>query len=539
MIKFSVEFGIMDKKIQTLDTTLRDGAQSVAVSFSVDDKIRIVKLLDELGIDLIEAGNPSSNVKDAVFFSEMASVKLNHSKLVAFGSTRRVGVKVEDDQMTAALLSAGTEYVTIFGKSWDLHVTDILKTTLEENLAMIKETTEYLVSHGRRVIFDAEHYYDGYKRNPEYAIKVIKTACAAGCEAVCLCDTNGGCFPDEIYDITKAACEAVDCPVGVHAHNDSGMAVSNSIMAVKAGAEHVQGTLNGIGERCGNANLGTIMANLQLKRGYDVIGEENMRRLTEISRTVAEISNIGISGMPYVSKNAFSHKAGMHIDGVKKRSESFEHVEPARVGNERTFMVSEVAGKSAVLPLIQKVDPTADKNSPMIKPVMDALKELEFEGYQFEAAEASLYIVITNVLGLNKTFFEIERFRIMIEQDRLPEVGEEDYSSAIVKVKVGDEYEITAADSSSGPVNAIDIALRKSLERFYPSLKDMRLVDYKVRVLDSAAATGAKVRVLVESTDGGDRLNIFGVSMEVIFASRMAIVDSIIYKLIKDEKNGK
>lgn len=524
-------------KITTLDTTLRDGAQSAAVSFSVEDKIKIVRLLDELGIDLIEAGNPSSNIKDAQFFREMKSVSLSHSRLAAFGSTRRVGMRAEEDPLLRALLDAGTEYVSIFGKSWDLHVTDILKTTLEENLIMIKDSVEYCVKNGRRVVFDAEHYFDGYKHNPCYALKVIETAARAGAEVVCLCDTNGGCFPDDVFDITKKACAAVGCEIGIHSHNDSGLAEANSLMAVKAGASHVQGTLNGIGERCGNANLGTIIANLQLKGGCEVIDCEKMKKLTPIARAVAEVSNISVGGMPYISKNAFSHKAGMHIDGVKKRPQSFEHVDPSEVGNERVFLVSEVAGRSAVLPAIQKVEPNIDKNSPKIKEVIERLKELEFEGYQFEAAEASLHIVITEVLGQKKKFFEIERFRIMIEQDQLPGMKEDDYASAIVKVKVGDEYEITAADSASGPVNAVDIALRKALERFYPSLADMRLTDYKVRVLNSDAASGATVRVLVESTDGKNSWTTVGVSKDVIMASQKALVDSIVYKLLTDEKS--
>lgn len=521
-------------KIKTLDTTLRDGAQSVSVSFSVRDKINIVRLLDELGVDLIEAGNPSSNIKDEEFFREIKDMKLKHSEIAAFGSTCRVGAEAESDRMLNALLSAGTKYVSLFGKAWDLHVTDILKTTLEENLRMIKDSTEYCVRRGRRVVFDAEHFYDGYKKNRAYAMEVLKTAADAGCEVICLCDTNGGCFPDEIYEITKDVCENIPAQIGIHSHNDAGMAVSNAMMAVKAGASHVQGTLNGIGERCGNANLATIIANLELKRGCDVIGRDALSRLTEISRAVAEISNISVGSLPYISKNAFSHKGGMHIDGVIKRPESFEHIDPSLVGNERKFLLSEVSGKSAVMPVIKKVDPNIDKDSPKIKLVMDALKGLEFEGYQFEAAEASLYIVITEILGLKKQFFEIERFRIMLEQDKMPSSTEEDYASAIVKVRVGDEYEITAADSDSGPVNAIDIALRKALERFYPSLKDMRLTDYKVRVLDSAAATGARVRVLVESTDGKDRWSTVGVSKDVIMASRKALVDSIIYKLLKD-----
>lgn len=525
-------------KINVLDTTLRDGAQSEAVSFSISDKIKIVHLLDDLGVDLIEAGNPFSNVKDREFFKEIEKNPPKKAKLVAFGSTRRVNVRAEEDAALEALLSAGTEYISVFGKAWDLHVSEVLHTTLEENINMIRDTVAYAGRRGKKVIFDAEHFFDGYKRNPEYAIEVIRTADEAGAEVVCLCDTNGGTFPDEIFDITKAAVEAVRCDVGIHTHNDSGMAVGGAVMSAAAGAAHIQGTLNGIGERCGNANLSTIIANLQLKRGYEIISPEQMEKLAPICREVAEITNISIGGMPYISKGAFSHKGGMHIDAVLKMPQTFEHIDPSVVGNERTLLVSEVAGKSALMPLLKKIDPSIDRDSPQIKDIVARMKELEYNGYQFEAAEASLELEIRRVLGINKHLFDIERFRIMLEQDTVSPDSMTGYSTAFAKVRVGDEYEITAADSSEGPVNAIDKALRRALERFYPSLGRLRLADYKVRVLNSAAATGARVRVLVESTDGVDSWTTVGVSTDVIMASKKALEDSIEYKLIKDsEKN--
>lgn len=453
-------------KLQVLDTTLRDGAQSAAVSFSIPDKIKIVRLLDELGIDLIEAGNPFSNVKDRELFKEIARYPLKHAKLVAFGSTRRVGVRAEDDAALEALMEAGTEYVSVFGKAWDLHVGEVLHTTLEENLAMIGDTVSYAVSRGKRVIFDAEHFFDGCKRNPDYAFQVIRTADRAGADVICLCDTNGGTFPDEIAEITKSAVAEVKCSIGIHTHNDSGMAVGAAVMGVLAGAGHVQGTLNGIGERCGNANLATIIANLQLKRGYDILTAAQLESLTSVCRGVAEITNISISGMPYVSKGAFSHKGGMHIDAVMKLPQTFEHIDPAVVGNERTLLVSEVAGKSAFMPLLAKIDPSVDRDSPKMKDIVARMKELEFNGYQFEAAEASLELEIRRVLGITRHFFDIERFRAMTEKDGMADDALTGYSTAFVKVNVGGESEITAADSGDGPVNALDLALRKALKRF-------------------------------------------------------------------------
>lgn len=516
-------------KIKVLDTTLRDGAQAEKISFSVADKIKIVKLLDELAVDYIEAGNPASNIKDIEFFKALENLELKNSRLAAFGSTRRVSIKAADDANLNILASTKMPVVVIFGKSWDLHVTGVLNTTLEENLSMIDDSVRYLKAHNKEVIFDAEHFFDGYKNNPKYAISVVETAAKAGADVVCLCDTNGGIFPTEIFEITKEVVNAVTCPVGIHTHNDSGLAVANSLMAVEAGALHVQGTLNGIGERCGNANLSTIIANLQLKKGYDLI--PNLEVLTPICRSIAELSNISISGTPYVSKGAFSHKAGMHIDGVLKNSASFEHVEPTLVGNDRSFLVSEVAGKSAILQVIQKVAPDIDKSSPYIGKVLDRLKELEYSGYQFEAAPASFELEIRKVLGLYKPFFYLDRVRLLIEQNMGRDT--EGYSSAFIKVLVNGEEEVTAGDSDSGPVHALDIALRKALERFYPQLSTSHLTDYKVRVLNSEDATSAKVRVLIETTDGNDVWTTIGVSTDIMMASKKALTDSLEYLLSK------
>ena len=524
------------KKVYTLDTTLRDGMQSQKIAFTVEDKMKIAKYLDRLGVDYIEAGNPFSNKTDREFFERRKKNPLKNSKLVAFGSTRHANTNAAEDANLQALIDSGAKTVSIFGKAWLLHVKQVLSTTAEENLAMIFDSINYLVQNGIEVIFDAEHFFDGYRDNKQYAIDVLKTAQKAGASCVCLCDTNGGGFPLEFYTIVKEVSAQLEVPTGIHAHNDSGMAVAVSVISVQAGATHVQGTLNGIGERCGNANLSTIIANLQLKDGYTLIPKENLSLLTEISRSVADISNISVSGMPYVSKGAFSHKAGMHIDAVLKNPESFEHINPELVGNERNILLSEMAGKSAVLPFISKIVPGIDKTSEQVKKVLSRLKELEADGYQFEAAHASLDLVIRKALGIYKPFFSVTKFKVMLEEGMHKEEGS---ASAIVKVVVGDREEITAADSDSGPVHAIDIALRKALDVFFPSLDDMRLIDYKVRVLDSESATRATTRVLIETSDGEDSWITVGVSSDVIEASRQALIDSIEYKLLKDtNKNG-
>ncbi|WP_040196989.1 citramalate synthase [Candidatus Soleaferrea massiliensis] len=519
------------REIEIFDSTLRDGAQGENISFTVDDKIHIVKALDKLGIPYIEAGNPGSNPKDIEFFERVQNLGLKNSQLVAFGSTRRRGIRVEEDKNVMALVAGGTDTVVIFGKSWDLHVTEVLRTTLEENLSMIYDTLHFFVENGKQVMFDAEHFFDGFKLNEEYAMQTLYTAQKAGASRIVLCDTRGGCFPEEIYNITKKVVDRLDVKIGIHCHNDMGCAVANSLMAVEAGAVQVQGTYVGYGERCGNTNLSSVIPSLQFKKGYRCIPDEQMKNLTETARFVAEISNITLSGgMPYVGKSAFAHKAGMHIDGVMKNAGSFEHLPPETVGNKRNILLSEVAGRTAIIDRIKHIDPRITKDSPIAQEIVDRLKELEHDGYQYEAAAASLELVVLKYLKKFQPFFELDHFRIIGEQDtqNSPKV-----SSALVKIKVGEQYEITA-DEGEGPVHALDKALRKALTVFYPSLNDVRLIDYKVRVMESRKATAAKVRVLIETTDGRSVWTTVGVSTDIINASLRALLDSIEYKLMKD-----
>ncbi len=516
--------------VTIFDSTLRDGAQAEGVSFSVEDKIKIVRAIDELGIGYVEAGNPGSNPKDLEFFERIKSVELKNTKVAAFGSTRRRGISPSEDGNVQALLGAGVDTVAIFGKSWDFHVTDIINATLQENLEMIYDTVSYLKDKGKEVVFDAEHFFDGYKNNPEYAMKTLDSAVQAGADCLCLCDTNGGTFPDEIFEITKKVVDRFDVVVGIHAHNDCGMAVANTVMAVKAGATHVQGTMTGFGERCGNTNLSTVIPDLQLKLDYKCIPDENMGKLTHVAREVSEIANLKLDDRaPFVGKTAFAHKGGMHIDGVSKNSKSFEHIDPELVGNERKFLTSEVAGRTTILSMIQKIAPNIEKNSPETVKIIDRLKELEYEGYQFEGAEGGFELVIRKELGKYKPFFELETFKIV--GDYPSDVDES--ATAMIKISVDGKKEITAAEGE-GPVNALDKALRKALEVFYPALSDVHLTDYKVRVLDSGSATASKVRVLIESSDGVDSWTTVGVSKDIIEASWGALVDSIEYKLIKD-----
>lgn len=520
------------KNIEILDSTLRDGAQGQGISFSLEDKIKIVKILDELQIDLIEAGNPGSNPKDMEFFKLIKDINLKNSRIAAFGSTRRPGINVEEDDNVRHMLEAGVNDIVIFGKSWDFQVTDILKTTLEENLKMIKDTISYLCSKGKRVVFDAEHFYDGYKKNRDYAVSVIKAAEEAGASVVVLCDTNGGSLPQEIFDITRdCKKEIVKAELGIHCHDDIGMAVANSIISVNAGVSHIQGTFIGIGERCGNANLSSIIPSLKLKMGYDVIDDMNLLQLTKSARSIAEICNISLGDkMPFVGTSSFAHKGGMHIDAVTKSSKSYEHIDPSTVGNKRRFLISEVSGKSTILNEIKKIFPDISKDDIRVQKITNRIKELEFEGYQFEGAEGTVELIIRKMIGKYKPFFTLNNFKV--SDDKLVQ-SESMCSSALINISVDDQNEITAAEGD-GPVNALDKALRKALEIFYPELKKTRLVDYKVRVLDSRSATGAKVRVLMESTDGTDVWTTVGVSSNVIEASWIALVDSIEYRLMKD-----
>ena len=523
------------KRLELLDTTLRDGAQAEGISFSVHDKLVIVETLDDLGIPLIEAGNPGSNPKDLAFFDAVAAQPLKQARIAAFGATCRPKLAPADDANLQSLLQAGTGVVVIFGKSWSLHVTEVLRTTLAENLRIIRDTVAWLKGRGRRVIFDAEHFFDGWKSSPDYALQAVAAASEAGADVVCLCETNGGCFPAEVARGTAAVVErlAGRSVVGIHTHNDAGLGIANALAAVEAGATHVQGTLAGFGERCGNANLSGLIGNLQLKLGYTCIPDSRLPLLTSAVRRVAEVANILlVDDMPFVGRKAFAHKAGMHMDGVKKCSISFEHVPPEAVGNARRFLMSEVAGRSAVVDRIRELAPDIDKHDPIVERVVKRLKELENEGYQFEGADGSFELLIRKALGTYQPFFRLERFRILGERpSATPEVG----SVAMVKIVVGEAEEVTA-EEGNGPVNALDRGLRKALDRFYPRLAEAHLTDYKVRVLDGAAAAAAKVRVLIESTDGQRVWSTVGVSTDIIEASWIALVDAIEYKLFHDRE---
>jgi len=517
-------------KIFIYDSTLRDGAQGKNVSFTVNDKIKIVKKLDEAGIDFIEAGNPGSNPKDAEFFKSLKTLELRHSKVVAFGSTRRPGIKASEDNNLRHIVGSGVKTAAVFGKSWDFQVSEILKTTLEENIEMIRDSIGYLVEKGFDVIFDAEHFFDGYVENPEYAMKTLEAAIEGGAFSLCLCDTRGGTFPTEIKEMTKKVIDRFGIQVGIHCHNDNGMAVASTIAAVEAGAEQVQGTMNGLGERCGNANLTTIVPNLQILRNYECIPEESIPSWSDTAVFVSEVANLAVpDGSPFVGSAAFAHKGGMHTDALTKNLKSYELIDPTLVGNSRHILMSEVAGSSTVMKLISKIDPTIEKKNPKTKEIMLKLKEMEFLGYQYEAAEASFELIVRRILGLYKPSFELVEFKVMVNEPNITNMN----STAMIKIRVGEEYEVTAAEGD-GPVDALDGALRKALMKFYPDLEQIKLMDYKVRVLDSEMATAAKVRVLIETTDGRNEWTTIGVSTDIIEASWLALVDSIEYCMCQE-----
>ena len=519
------------QQVYLLDSTLRDGAQGESISFSIRDKLAIVESLDQLGIDFIEAGNPGSNPKDLEFFREAARLQLKHSQLLAFGPTRKKNITPQKDSGLASLLDAETATVVIFGKSWDFHVSSVLGTSNKENLAMIRETVDWLKQQGRKVMYDAEHFFDGHAANPEYAIETLRVAAEAGADCLILCDTNGGCLPPAISAATASVKTAFKQQLGIHAHNDGGLAVANTLAAVNAGAEHVQGTLAGFGERCGNANLSSIIPNLCLKMNYSCLQTDGLNLLTEMTRRVAEIANIHFDeGLPFVGQHAFAHKAGMHVDAVTKNTTTFEHVDPALVGNSRRFLASEVGGKAVILEKIRKLDPSATKDSPLVSVIVNRLKEMEAGGYQYEGAEASLELLMRKAAGRYKAFFTLGHYRTIGEQ---PSELRSQCASALVKISVEGESEISAAEGN-GPVNALDKALRRALERFYPSLAEMHLIDFKVRVIDGSGSTDSKVRVLIESADRHSAWTTIGVSTDVIEASWLALVDSIEYKLIRD-----
>lgn len=523
------------KIIEIFDSTLRDGAQSEGISFSVSDKLNIVKTLDEFGVAYIEAGNPGSNPKDIEFFEKAAHLELKNAKLCAFGSTHRKNTAVEDDPNVLSLLKAGTDCVAIFGKSWDLHVHKILNATLEENLLLVSETVAFFKQQGKEVIFDAEHYFDGYNANPEYALAVLKAAADAGADVLCLCDTNGGASPVAVGEGTRLVCEMFPgIRVGIHCHNDIGCAVASSMLAVEAGAVHVQGTFTGIGERCGNADLSIVIPNLQLKHGYRCVTGD-LALLSDTVIRMTEISNLVLpNNKPYVGASAFAHKGGMHIDGVNKLSRSFEHIPPEAVGNQRRFLMSEVSGRTTVLAKLAKLAPEFDKNSPETAQIVSRLKELEHEGYQFESADASFELMVLTLLGRFKPHFKLCMYRTSGE---FPFPSGDESASAMLSIEVNGKIETSAA-MGKGPVNALDTALRKALNVFYPELSKIHLTDYKVRVLTAEQASAAKVRVLIESTDGAVTWTTVGVSTDIIAASWQALVDSIEYILNKKEEEA-
>ena len=515
--------------IQIYDTTLRDGAQGEGVSFSLEDKVLIARRLDELGFDFVEGGYPLSNPKDAEFFQRLAAEPLRHSKLCAFGMTRRRGMAAADDPGMRALLEAQTPVITIVGKTSDFHATEVLGVSLEENLAMIRETVAYLGSQGREVIYDAEHFFDGWKSNPDYAAKTIRAAAEAGAMLVVMCDTNGGSLPEEIAALTKAARGAVDVPLGIHCHNDCELGVANSLAAIDAGAVHVQGTINGLGERCGNADLISVIGNLALKkRGFEVLTRERLVHLTELSRYVYEIANMNFrNGQPFVGASAFAHKGGMHVHAVAKAAHSYEHIDPAAVGNERRVLVSELSGRSNIIALATKHNLAHDRE--LMDRVLREIVELENRGYQFEAAEASFELLVKRLAGTFAPHFELVKYSTSVESGDGGPVTE-----AAIKLRIGDSVRHEVAEGD-GPVNALDAALRKALGGHFPNLASMHLVDYKVRVINSEAATAASVRVVIESRDDDATWGTVGVHENVIEASWAALVDSIEFKLCKDE----
>lgn len=522
----------MKKKILLYDTTLRDGTQGEHVNISAEDKLKIAKKLDEMGIEYIEGGWPGSNPKDARFFEMARKISFQSSRLTAFGSTRRSGIKPENDENLRAILKAKTPTMTIFGKSWDLHASDILGVTLEENLFMIEETVKFLKGKGREVIYDAEHFFDGYKTNKDYAIKTLEAAINGGPDIVVLCDTNGGTLPHEITAIMNEVMPKISMvPVGIHAHNDCGLAVANSLAAVRSGAVMVQGTMNGYGERCGNADLIAVIGNLQLKMGYDCLADDRIRHLTELSRYISDVANIPpMNQMPFTGTSAFAHKAGVHVSAIQKNFSAYEHIDPELVGNRRRVLVSDLSGKSNIEYKTKEMDIKLGLNGYDSKKIVNEIKILEDKGYQFEAAEGSLELLIRKVANQFEDPFALEYLRVTIEKDKTGPAT----SQATIKISVGGEHEITAAEGD-GPVNAMDNALRKALTNFFPEITEMKLVDFKVMVIEGTEGTGARVRVRIDSGDSYDVWSTVGVSENIIEAAWQALVDSIQYKLLKDK----
>ena len=522
--------------LEIYDTTLRDGAQAEDVWFSVEDKVRVAQKLDELGVHFIEGGWPGANPKDVDFFRIAKTIPFKHAKLVAFGSTRRASNAPQNDPTLKSLLEAGTSIVTLFGKSWTLHVTDALGISLKKNLELIGDSVAFLKGHKRQVFYDAEHFFDGYKANPEYALSTLTRAQEAGAARLILCDTNGGTMPWEVKKIVTEVAREVNVPLGIHAHNDAEMAVANSLIAVEQGVIQVQGTINGIGERCGNASLSSIIPNLNLKMKHEAITPGRLRRLREVSHYVAEIANlVPNTHQPYVGDSAFAHKGGVHIDAVRKNPMTYEHIRPDAVGNRQRMLVSDHAGKSSLAGKAEEFHIKLRKDSPKTRELLATLKELENQGYQFEGAEGSFELLMRRVLGTHTPSFELMGFRVIVEKRR---ADEEPISEATVMVKVGAAIEHQVA-VGTGPVDALDHALRKALEKFYPELQEVKLLDYKVRVLAGNQGTASRVRVLIESGDQKEKWGTVGVSENIMEASWQALADSIEYKMLNEEPPSK
>ncbi len=521
------------KHIQVYDTTLRDGCQSEDVSLTVEDKVTIAERLDDLGFDYIEGGWPGSNDRDAAFFKEIKKIKIRHAKIAAFGSTRRSGVRAAADRNLQLLLRTGTQVATVVGKTWDMHVREALRIPLNENLEILNDTIAFLKKNFDEAIFDAEHFFDGYFHNPEYALACLKAVDDAGVTLIALCDTNGGRLPHEVEAAVTAARAAVNCPIGIHCHNDSEVAVANTLAGVKAGATQVQGTVNGFGERCGNANLVSIVANLQLKLGYHCVPPAKLKTMREVSTLVYELANITpFARQPYVGRSAFAHKGGLHVSGIQRNTATYEHIDPALLGNDRRVLLSELSGRANIVYKAKEfgleIDAASDDK---IGALLDELKRLEGAGYTFDGADASFELLMLRTLGLAKEHFNFVSFRVFDDkwhEDRAP------FSEAVVVIEGPDGARTRNSAIGNGPVNALDSALRSALLPYYPSLEAMQLVDYKVRVLDNGAGTEARVRVLIESTDGKRRWGTVGLSSNVVEASWQALVDSVEYKLHKD-----
>jgi 2-isopropylmalate synthase len=544
------------KTVEIYDTTLRDGCQAEDIALTLEDKLRITERLDDFGIGYVEGGWPGSNPRDEAYFVEVAKLKLNRIKVAAFGSTRRAGVRASEDKNLEKLLRAKTPVVTIFGKSWDLHVRDDLRIPLAENLEVIHDTVRYLKRHVDQVIYDAEHFFDGYRHNPEYALECVRVAAEGGADLLCLCDTNGGRLPAEIAAGVDRVRETLSTPIGIHCHNDSELAVANSLIAVEHGAVQVQGTINGIGERCGNVNLCSVIAGLQLKLGYHVVSAASLRRLRELSRFVDELANVEHNKrQAYVGQSAFAHKGGVHVAAVQRNPQTYEHIDPEVVGNRQRVLVSDLSGRANIVYKARQFGVDLERLDGHVRHLVDEVKQLEHQGYQFEGAEASLELRMHRVQHGDLRYFDLIQFRVVDEKgymrlvfgangdfqvktDERIEHGPASAWAAVMLAGPTGEIEHTAAEGN-GPVNALDTALRRALRRFYPRIEEVRLLDYKVRVLGSGEGSAAPVRVLIESGDAHDRWGTVGVSLNVIEASWQALVDSFEYKIYKDAKRAR